>query len=701
MINLQKIEWGGFYSFPKTMQSFEFKPGFHLVVGHNGAGKSSFLNLLCLVLFDKSPSLKKKEAINENEKHGRIELFFAVDGKDYRILYERTSKTLNWILYSNDSEVVTGSETGKYMEKLLGFGYDQFVNSFYLTQNSSFNLKMFYGDPGDRLSILSKIFGLDKFIEASARARMGLTDYEDEYYRVDKRIISDRTREKDLMTRLKTIDTETTKAKLKSVVEEKDKLSVEHNEELNSIQKGLDQVDKEFEELDKEFGRIQQEQLEVERIKLEITNKIMELQEKANKYKEYQGLIDEYVEKGNKFKNLSVKKDELNTEISRMREDRGHIEGEISVFKARLAGVMVGEGICDKCGSEVSQAHLGRYSEQISGEIESLEQKKQDLTLQIAETTKDLPDIKEELYDLTTWLNKFEQEYAEFIELDEELDMTQVLINAEKNLSEYISKAKNLSNSYDKLVENKTKLVDKRTDLTNAERELNKKALEIKDLTNDEKILKNRLSEAEELDKELTKAETQLKQWEGKAEALKNQVEAHKFWVSGFKEIATLKLHSYVAGVNSEMEKLLESFGMNLWIDVLEKKASAKDEFSLDSYKRKANLFVSGEGKEKVPIAGYSGGQKQLLSLAMIMAMGNTVGSINYLALDEVFGSLDPNNRVALLDLLNMERTSGLLEDKCVLMVTHDEEVKSNMEWDSVIEVDIESGGSKINVRGY
>jgi DNA repair exonuclease SbcCD ATPase subunit len=186
---------------------------------------------------------------------------------------------------------------------------------------------------------------------------------------------------------------------------------------------------------------------------------------------------------------------------------------------------------------------------------------------------------------------------------------------------------------------------------------------------------------------------------EKKLEEANKQLGVTKFWVSGFKELATLRLTGYVEGINAKMQELLEDFGMNCWIDVLEAKKSAKDMFSLESYKRKANLFVSGNGKSNVSIEGYSGGERQLLCLAMVLSLGSVIGNINYLALDETFGSLDTTNRAKVLELLNREKKNGLLSGACVLIISHDDEIKNGAEFDSIIQIKKDDEGSILNVE--
>jgi len=81
IISIKEIRWSGIYSFSETEQTFQFQPGFYLLLGNNGSGKSSFLNLVSIALFDNSPSAKKKEAVNETLGRGRVNLDFSEIGR--------------------------------------------------------------------------------------------------------------------------------------------------------------------------------------------------------------------------------------------------------------------------------------------------------------------------------------------------------------------------------------------------------------------------------------------------------------------------------------------------------------------------------------------------------------------------------------------------------------------------------------------
>jgi DNA repair exonuclease SbcCD ATPase subunit len=65
-----------------------------LVVGHNGAGKSTMLDALCFGLFSKPfRAVKKDQLINTiNEKDCIVEVEFVIGKKEYKILQEEYVK---------------------------------------------------------------------------------------------------------------------------------------------------------------------------------------------------------------------------------------------------------------------------------------------------------------------------------------------------------------------------------------------------------------------------------------------------------------------------------------------------------------------------------------------------------------------------------------------------------------------------------
>ena len=88
MITFEKIRWKNFLSTGNHFTEINFrKYSANLIVGTNGSGKSTMLDALTFVLFNKPfRKINKPQLINAtNEKDCVVEIEFNVNGKEYFI----------------------------------------------------------------------------------------------------------------------------------------------------------------------------------------------------------------------------------------------------------------------------------------------------------------------------------------------------------------------------------------------------------------------------------------------------------------------------------------------------------------------------------------------------------------------------------------------------------------------------------------
>ena len=88
MIIFKKIKWKNFLSTGNNWSEIDFqKNSTNLIIGTNGAGKSTVLDALTFVLFNKSfRKINKNQLINQtNEKDCLVEIEFSVNARDYLV----------------------------------------------------------------------------------------------------------------------------------------------------------------------------------------------------------------------------------------------------------------------------------------------------------------------------------------------------------------------------------------------------------------------------------------------------------------------------------------------------------------------------------------------------------------------------------------------------------------------------------------
>lgn len=110
------------------------------VSGHNESGKTTIGEAICFGLFGRTFGLTEEEvvkAIRWGETDCEVDVDFRVDGKGYRVLRRMDDRGHQGVELLGDG----GESLGRGVEmvsevlgEILGFGYEEFVDSFYLSQ---------------------------------------------------------------------------------------------------------------------------------------------------------------------------------------------------------------------------------------------------------------------------------------------------------------------------------------------------------------------------------------------------------------------------------------------------------------------------------------------------------------------------------------------------------------------------------------
>lgn len=159
-MKLTKIEWRNFASYGNKIQSLTLdeNTGLYLVVGENGAGKSTISDVITFGLYGKLDGKKLKDIPNRINGNAWVKITFVSNGEEYMV--ERGLDPSLFNLYVNgDLYDKAGSRSvQEYLtEDIIQIPNYVFNNTISLSINDfkSF-LKM---SPADKKSIIDKIFG--------------------------------------------------------------------------------------------------------------------------------------------------------------------------------------------------------------------------------------------------------------------------------------------------------------------------------------------------------------------------------------------------------------------------------------------------------------------------------------------------------------------------------------------------------------
>jgi len=133
MIVFENIRWKNFLSTGNQFTEVNLNPSKRgtLIVGQNGAGKSTILDALCFVLFNKPfRKINKPQLVNSiNEKDCLVEIEFTIGKNDYKVV--RGIKPTKFEIYRNDEMIdqdAAAKDYQAYLEKnILQLTYKSFT----------------------------------------------------------------------------------------------------------------------------------------------------------------------------------------------------------------------------------------------------------------------------------------------------------------------------------------------------------------------------------------------------------------------------------------------------------------------------------------------------------------------------------------------------------------------------------------------
>ncbi len=132
MISFQKVRWKNFLSTGNQWTEVnltEFDT--NIIIGANGAGKSTILDALTFSLFNKPfRKITKPQLINStNEKDGSVEVEFSLKGRQYKIVRGlKPNKFEIWVDGKMQDQFASAAEQQKYFEQtILKLNYKSFT----------------------------------------------------------------------------------------------------------------------------------------------------------------------------------------------------------------------------------------------------------------------------------------------------------------------------------------------------------------------------------------------------------------------------------------------------------------------------------------------------------------------------------------------------------------------------------------------
>ena len=162
--------------------SIDFNKGISVIVGENGAGKSTILEAISFALFKQHTAKKIDDLVRNNANHMSVELQFVSNGKEYKIVREKKSSLKSSIFAKTSSDggfmhICTGDkEVNEEIRQILDVDSDLFLNAIYIRQGEI--AELVDKTPAEKKLLIAKLLGIDSLEKAWKNLLPFINDYE-------------------------------------------------------------------------------------------------------------------------------------------------------------------------------------------------------------------------------------------------------------------------------------------------------------------------------------------------------------------------------------------------------------------------------------------------------------------------------------------------------------------------------------------
>ena len=683
---IKKIKLNNIRSY--TNQEIEFPEGSTLLSGNIGSGKSTIFLALDFVLFGVTRELPGSALLRNGEDEGSVELTAIINNKEFSIKRNlkrsptSVAQTTGHIIIDEEKTELTAMELKQKVLELLSYPQELLTKSksmiyHYTVYSPQEKMKeILLGKKEDRLEILRKVFGIDKYKRVRDNSEIFITAIKQKSKEIAAKVADLEQKSEELSERkqryeeLKTISAEIIPKLEKSQIQvnekkgaieilesrlkeleqikhekEKTKISLEHKE------KELETTKKRLSELNPELMRLEEELKEFPPSDPSLKDRIQILETEIKKHEE-QNIFSER------------KKAELETQ----RKNHEKLSNDINSLDH-----------CPICKQEVDEDHKHKITSEETSKIQKLVLELDAIKRNLEQNQETLSSKKEELKKHQTNLNS-----QDLIQLKQ------------KNLE---SKKSELTTITTKLEEQKleiTHLKNKNSELENKEVD-NQLEQQLSSQKNELELLSANLK-----DIEIKKAssDTELKTIEDVLQRLDLEVKSKEKARSNISKLMQLK--EWIEKQFISMTQLMEK---NIMLRVhAELESLIQKWFSMLADSETIKIKIDEEFTPIIEQNGYeteythlSGGEKTAAALSYRLALNqvintlmSTINTKNILMLDE------PTDGFSQEQLERMRNILEELNTKQTIIVSHDPKVESFV--DNVIKLEKSEHITSINI---
>ncbi|ADB57136.1 DNA double-strand break repair ATPase Rad50 [Archaeoglobus profundus] len=577
----------------------EFDRGVNLIVGRNGAGKTSILEAIAVALYGvkhgvKPSGVKKDDLIRDSASRYEIRLGFDFNGRDCLIVRSSDGNS-----YLRCDKLLEGDERiREWVERNVAPSH-VWLNAIYVRQGE---IDEIVKDDERREKIIKRITQIEDYERAWENLGKVIKHFKEEKSRLEKEIKA----ESDVENRIKEVKEEL-EAKKRELdkkmielrdVEEKLAEAEAEKERVEKLREKFEELNREKESIEKHAGKIEERIRGLRERRNGLKKEIEELKSRVRRLEEIRGYAEKYIELREEYeKTLKVER-ELKETLARLESERNgviRLLSDLENKKKRLNELKGKLEEVEKRKSEIEGKAL-KY-EEIKVKLERLRE--------LEKTCRPLEEIERELEEVERAklkLKDVEKDERNLLDmkarLESEIERLKEALNALKSAKGVCPTCGRLLSEDDRL--NLIKSYTKK--LENVRKDLIEIENKLEDIKNVKKELESVISEESRILREYELA----KELENLKKSTKGFEEAEAAWKEYRKlEELALKLSADISVIESDLKseqelnsKLIE---LNSKIDEVEEKLSNLKKIDestlkeLESYYNEFNRLVSAK----------------------------------------------------------------------------------------------------------
>ena len=673
----------GFRSYLDTTINFKDFGSMFVVLGENGAGKSSIIEMITTALYwinscTDSKGVGMDDCINSDCDFFTIEFCFEMNGIEYIVKttkHRGESRELEFYIDGvNQSEKVT--ETQQKINDVLKMNYDTFLDTICVGQGKS--NRFMNKKPAERKETLMQILDVQKYetYEKIAKEKKKMLKTKIDGIEKEIEILEDRSSNDDVLIE----QLESYKNELKTFQDEHKKIE----QDLEIVLKEKTEYETKKKQIDniKNTYLLSKQNLNDNKIELEE----IEYKIKNNKYAPKN--LDAEIQ------NLQLQVDTKHEEILKLKDDISSVKSKSAVIDSKLEDFQIkfdrlnnyDKHVCELCGNEISLEHKQRHLKEIKEQISNFKNEKEK--------------INQQIHDLNI---KGKETSATGKELS--FQLKQKIFEAQQN-EKYKSELQYLKTlKKDKILQNKS--LQKQFDL-NKEMFLSLDVLEERNFNDNElkyslqdidvklNNYQDKISRIDETLKQHAKDNKLIKEYKTKLKTLKQEFTDYGSLVTAFGKSgipASIIAHD-IPEMEIETNNILKIISNGtLSIQYITEKKTSKAKKAVDTLDI---VVYDKNGFRKYET--YSGGEKFRIDFACHIGMAKFLtkragASIDFLIIDEGLGSQDDFSKQKFIE--SIHSLKGIF--KQIMVITHIQDLQNAFDHKVLIEKD-QLTGSKVEI---